>query len=154
MPHTSFRVAQRRRASFFRSRILRGGCPFHSTGISKRDSSDTIHSSNPRLVSCFKDPEEHYRCLTDKCGDTFLKQMHSDFPPYRAMQDDPLALMLRAISWMLAIATYAIMVNWVYTAHLEYWDGVYGVEEEEEEGNDCEELEKQEEIKILLATAL
>ena len=46
---------------------------------------------------------------------------------------DPVAATLRAGAWGTFAATYAIIADWIYQAHLDKWDGTYGVDDEDEE---------------------
>jgi hypothetical protein len=46
---------------------------------------------------------------------------------------DPVAGLLEVISWGAFAVTYGIIVNWLYTGHLDLWDGTYGTEEDDDD---------------------
>jgi hypothetical protein len=41
--------------------------------------------------------------------------------------------LLEVISWGAFAVTYGIIVNWLYTGHLDLWDGTYGTEEDDDD---------------------
>ena len=51
----------------------------------------------------------------------------------KGMHSDPLSRALSLVGWGLFGTTYLIMVNWIYTGYLELWDGVYGVDDDEDD---------------------
>jgi hypothetical protein len=46
---------------------------------------------------------------------------------------DVLSSVLQALSWCGFAVTYAIIVNWIYSSHLDLWDGTYGIEDDDED---------------------
>lgn len=37
------------------------------------------------------------------------------------------------IGWGLFTATYAIIANWIYQGYVDYWDGTYGVGDDDDD---------------------
>lgn len=40
------------------------------------------------------------------------------------------------LSWSTFAVTYGIIVNWIYSAHLDHWDGTYGVDDDDDDDDD------------------
>ena len=51
----------------------------------------------------------------------------------KGMRSDPISLGCAVVGWSLFVCTYLIMVDWIYTGYLELWDGVYGIEDDDED---------------------
>ena len=49
---------------------------------------------------------------------------------------DPVAATLRVGAWGTFFATYGIIADWIYQAHLDKWDGTYGLEDDDDDDED------------------
>ena len=46
---------------------------------------------------------------------------------------DVVASVLELGSWTTFLVTYGIIFNWIYTSHLDLWDGTYGIEDDDDD---------------------
>ena len=49
---------------------------------------------------------------------------------------DPVAAGLEATAWGTFAVTYGIIIDWIYSSHLDMWDGTYGLEDDDDEDDD------------------
>jgi hypothetical protein len=49
---------------------------------------------------------------------------------------DPVAAGLEVTAWGTFFATYGIIADWIYSSHLDMWDGTYGIEDDDDEDDE------------------
>ncbi len=76
------------------------------------------------------------RALLSKAQHPRAEAILSQVLAAKAKRADPVAASLEAVSWGLFAVTYGIIVNWIYASHLDLWDGVYGIEDDDDEDDD------------------
>ena len=62
-----------------------------------------------------------------------INSEHGNHPVAKETGFDPISSVFTLVAWGLFAYTYIIIFNWIYEGYCDFWDGTYGLDDDDED---------------------